>query len=414
MTAITEGFGALGISINNNHILKMKELVVRFTIRGSNPLTLHGNTLGVHPIVFKDSDRDALFDIFGVDYAHFKNTIKGIHTIDKTRNVQSDPFNLLCFWLIYLAPIFIKNERIRHGFMMDVLRYFNFKIFTSVVNNSFPHGANEGVMEATVMSLNKKWDIIKYKTWSGLIESHCEKFLDQHDRRLSTPVFELSSDEKFLNVVAEMQGMLRQKIVTFAQNYYATHAEGTSLKSKSSVGTGEDGEKIVAQQASVIESASAAMISELLNLSMFINDSRIDDVSRQVSSISSRMLKSALMELNRIAVIQASSKKFDLTEKAPVGINYIGVRVLLLVIIKTMLRHCQQKKVNPANHAAVFSTMQAAYTSSRIMDQDIADIKRSVGLIIDHLGITSNEASKASLRLGVIYYIIYRTLEKMK
>lgn len=411
---IAEAFGELGITIQRPQILQMEKVCTYFTLKKTHPLTLHGIALGVDPIAFMTSDYDALFDIFGLSAKTIEKLVYEIPAIDRNFAVISDPFNLFSMWLVHLAPIYIKDKRICHNFQMQVLRYYHYKIFTSVVNNSFRHGTNPGIMAATIARLTRKSDIIRYESWYTLIDTHCEKILDPQDRFYHT-VITATPDDAFLRVIGESQTALRAKIVTFAQAYYEAYSAGDSVGSVSSVSTNDEGEKILIQTASVIESASQSMVSEILNPNTFVHDIAIHDIVTYGSdAVSARMLKTALLKINETAVLQAASRTFDQVKTDKEGTLYIGVRVLVMEILRSMVRLCRSRRVNMGNHQLVFKTMRDVYQSSRSQDTDILDIKRSVEHLIDPLNITSNDASKSALRLCVIYYILYRTILKMK
>lgn len=409
---ISEKFGELGITITNQQIASLERAVTHFVLRKTHPLTFDGPYLGVDPVAFTTSDYHTLFDIFNVHEKDVEKAIRQIPSIDRNFNVISDPFNLLSMWLVHLAPIYIKDKRICHNFMMSVLRYFHYKIFCSVVNNSFKHGTNKGVVEATIATLTKKSDIIKYESWRLLIDSHCEKILDPKDRFWKTLV-DGSPDDMFLRVISESQTALRSKIVTFARAYYEVHTSGETVGFKSSVSENDEGEKILAQTASVIESATASIISEVLNPNMFVNDIAVADIADLFSTISPRMLKTALLKINETAVLQTASNKFDETKMINKELVYIGIRSLMLEIIRSMTRTCRLKLVNMGNKAQVFETMRDTITSSRINDPDIKIIKRSLNELIDSFNITSNPASAATLRIAVYLYIIYRVLNRL-
>lgn len=413
MTTISEGFGELGITISHAQIAKMQKLAIHFTLRKTHPLTFDGPYLGVDPIAFTTSDYNALFDVFEIHQKDIEAKIREIHSIDRSFKVTSDPFNLLCIWLCHLAPIYIKDKRICQEFMMNVLRYYHYKIFCSVVNNAFRHGTNRGVMEATIASLSRKSDIIRLESWRRLIESHVEKVVDPTDRFYAT-IMEATSDELFLRVISETQTALRAKIITFANAYYEIYASGDSMGFSSSIAENDDGEKIIAQTASVVDSATAAMVSEILNPNMFVHDISVNDIQKLFSTISQNMLRTALLRINEVAVLQTSSRTFDKVKTDKEGTVYIGVRALVIEIIRSMIRMCRTKKVNLGNKALVFKTMKDIYASSRNLDPDVLNIKRSISELVDPFNITVNDASKSALRLAVIYYLVYRTIQKMK
>lgn len=414
MASIAEAFGDLGITITHRHIFEMEKLAVNFVLRKTHPLTFDGPYLGVDPIVFLPSDYNALFDVFDVHPKDVEAAIRKAPAINRSFAVISDPFNLLCMWLCHLSHIYIKDKNIRHEFIKNVLRYYHCKIFCSVVNHTFRHGTNRGIMEATIANLSKKSDIIRLESWKRVIEAHVEKMANPTER-FYKPLQDASPDLAFLNVITESQTALRQKIITFAQSYYEAYKAGDAMGFSSSVSTSDEGEKILAQTASVVDSATSAMISELLNPNSFVHEISVNQIAKGISTISPRMLRTALLKINETAVIQAATpKKFDEVKQTKDGTLYIGTRALMIEIIRSMIRMIRVKRVDMSNRVEVFNKMKDAYSSSRNSDKDIIAVKNSITLLVDSFNITSSESAKASLRLAVIYYIVYRTILKMK
>jgi hypothetical protein len=413
MTTISEAMGELPITITPVQIHDVEKMVVSFFLRRTHPLTFDGPYLGVHPVSFTTADYNALFDIFDLRKAEVEEKIRTMHAVDRNFVVTSEPYNILIMWLVHLAPIYIKDKKVCYQFQRNCILLFLCRIFTSTVNNSWKHGANEGVVTATVANLSRKSDIIRLGSWRALIESHAEKILDPQDRFYKTLV-DGSPDDMFLRVIGESQTALRAKIVTFAQAYYEAYKEGDRIDSKSSISENKEGERIIAQTASVIDSATQAMVSEILNPNMFVHDISVDDIAGMFTTISPRMLKTALLKLNETAVLQTSSRTFDKVQIDKEGTLYIGMRALIIEIIRSMIRLCRERRINMGQRAIVFEKMRDAYSSSRSTDPDIAAIKRSVTYLTDSFNITVNVASQSALRLAVIYYVLYRCLQRMK
>lgn len=413
MTSISEGLGEIPITIGNTQIHDIEKMTISFFTRKTHPLTFDGPYLGIHPVAFTTSDYNALFDVFGLRKAEVEAKIRTIHAIDRSFVVTSDPYNLLVMWLVHLAPIYIKDKKVCYNFQLNCLLLFLCKVFTSTVNNSWKHGANEGIILATIAGLSRKSDIITLGSWKALIYSHAQKILNPQARFYKTLV-DGAPDDMFLRVISESQTALRAKIVTFAQAYYEAYNAGDRIDSKSSITENKEGERIIAQTASVIDSATQAMVSEVLNPNRFVHDISVEGIAKLFTTISPRMLKTALLKINETAVLQTSSRTFDKVQIDKEGTLFIGVRVLVIEIIRSMIRLCRERKINMGQRAVVFKEMRDAYSSSRSNDADIAAVKRSITHLTDSFNITVNTASQSALRLAVIYYLIYRTIEKMK
>lgn len=413
MLSIVEAFNKLSITLDRTHAVKLEKMLIYFLSRETHPLTFNGMTLGVHPIAFKDADYNALFDLVHLRKQDVEKVVRECHSIDRNFAVISDPYNLLIFWLFHLSPQFFKDKNICQQFQFNLIKFFILKVFCSVTNNSFRYGANESIMMVAISELTLKSDVIRLGSWDALIDSHVERLVDPKDRFYKILV-DIPSDELFLRVIAETQTAIRAKIVTFAQNYYLAHSKGDRIDYKSSVAQNAEGEKILAQTASVIDSATQSMISELLNNQLFVNDIAVNDVANLYKSISARMLKTALFKINETAIFQTSQRQFDEIKHVQDKIIYVGLRALIIELIRSMITICRKRRVNMGNKALVFETMRNIYTSSRTTDQDILNVKASVSELVDGFKITSNNVSSSTLKLAVISYLLYRTISKMK
>lgn len=414
MEYIQPAFNSLGIVVDRAKIRAVQSMVLHFRLRDTNLLTLNGMLLACDPIAFKTQDRSALFHIFGIEERDVANLIKKIPTIDRSHNVESDPFNLLCFWLIHLGYVYLDDARIRHDFQMAICQYYHYKLFTSIVNNSFRHGANRGIMQATINSLTKKSDIVRYESWGALIDAHCEKFLEdtgENGRGLE----KASPDELVKRWITGTQTALRNKIVLIAKTYYEAHKNGDTIGYSSSVSEDAEGEKIIAQTASVVDSVMLEMVRDVTVLNMWLDDTDIALVANNYSALTPKMLKTFLSLFSEEAVHQMSSRTFDLvkSKKGSPDVLYVGIRAFLFEIVRSSLRFCRLKKLNPAQKATCTTALRDVYASSRNTDVDILNIKNSMAHLISTFRVEYNETAMSAMKLAMIQYIILRVFRKL-
>lgn len=412
MDYIKTGFSKLGITIDQRRVRMMHDLAIRFRLRNENVLVFNGMELGVHPIAFKTSDRTALFAIFDIEESDVRAIIRATPSINKAHNVESDAFNLFCFWLIHLGYVYLDDDRVREGFQMSVLQYFHYKIFTSVVKNSFRHGANPGIMQATINSLMKKSDIVKLESWGAVIDDRCTKTLSK-DGLFYNDLKRGSPDDRFIYAVTGTQTAIRNKIVLFAKAYYDAYSNGDKVSTTSMIAEDSEGEKIIAQTASVVESVQAQLVADVVSLPAWLDESVIANVAATFSALTTNMLQTALSQFSEEAVFQMSSRKFDVVKIQGNVTYYLGIRALLTEIVRSSLRFCRIKNINPANKVASFTALKHVYTSSRTQERDILDVKESMGKLIETMRIDYSDTAKSALRLAIIQYILIRMFQKM-
>lgn len=413
---IAQAFSNLTIPIGNQQILNMEHLLIRFATRSTHALALNGMYLGVYPIAFTDADRDAFFDLFGVDRRAFEQLIVRIPTIDSEYKVASNAFNLLAFWVIHLSHHLIHNKRVGGEFRKNVALYLHYRFFTSLVNNFFRHGAKEGVMAATINNLSQKYDIVRYGTWRAALEARAEDLVSDESIHYRTFV-NADDDEKIQYVLTDTQTRLRGKIRNIAGEYYAAHKRGESIDTRAAVQE-IDGDKVLSQSVSSFDAAVSALIAEVMNRNLFIDKMLVTNIARQFSSISTSMLTTALTQLSQLATAQLATHELEVktiirTDMGPVEVA-VGVRALITMLVHTSLRYCVVNKIPLTNKLAVYYRLKNVYSASRTSDASINQAKLSVAYFVDGISRTVRESTKSSLRLALIMYVVFRALRHIK
>jgi hypothetical protein len=279
-TALSE----LSVVISEKAILEVANLVIRFELRGEHPQAFNGPTLGVHPMRFDvPSDRDALFNIFGITELQLVNIVKTIQSVDMSRKVTSDVFNIFCIWLIHMSYVYVRSKEVREKFQLDVMKYLHYRYFTSLVNHSFPHGANSGVMSAVINSLTNRFDIVKHGTWKKTIEERCKDLLSKSS--IHRTVLETGQDDKaFLYAISDTQSRMRDKVKEIATVYYNQHASGISIGHTSLVSE-VDGKKLIASPRAVVDSVVMSVVTEVANIREFIDDAYMTSVTKEFTAV---------------------------------------------------------------------------------------------------------------------------------
>ena len=412
MSTIVQAFSELGITIDDEKILKLDNLVIGFETRKTHAIALNSQSLGVHPIAFVDTDRQAFFEICKISESKMRDAIKRVPNIDRSRKVSSDPFNLLCVWMLHLAVIYIPNEKVRARFQLNIAKYLHYKFFTSRVNHCFPHGANEAVMAAVINSLTRKFDIVIYGSWRKAIEARSLDLISPEGIHHKT-IITASPDQKFLYILSDTQSRIRDKIATVCDIYYRYHKQGNSIGSKSATDTDLDGEKIVVSKNSVFDAAISNMTVEILNVHQFVDRKDAAAVASQFQAVSTTMLCTVLTEWSALASSQTATRQLDYVEKTPEGLHYIGARALITALVQTSFRYCIANRIPLNSKSQIWIQLKNVYSSSRVTTPEILAVKQSVGNFVESIGRTSRESTKASLRLAVIMYVIYRTFRYM-
>lgn len=409
MDHIRTEFAKLNIGLNAREIRQMKALVSRFETRGTHPLALNAQVLGVDPVIFREEDRTALFDVFSVKEKDLKVMIKGIPTIDTTFRVSSDAFNLFSIWLVHLSFSLLKGSR-QQAFAFDVARYLHYKYFTSLVRHNFPYGSKESQMQATMERLTRKFDITVHGTWKRVIEARCQDLLSKSSIHLKT-LKEGRPDDAFLYVVTDTQTRMRDRIRNVVNVYYETRERGLEIRSRGTLREGEDG-AYLDERSSRVDTVVMNVTSEISNPRIFIEPKLVRQVASLSTSLTAASLSQVLTRLSQLANTQLRTRRLEVDMARKGKTVTVGIKALVGDIVRATYRHARRSKIPKTNRKAAFIRMKNLYISSRALDEDIVGIKAKMDALLPQIADTRRETTRTALRTAILLYITHKALSR--
>lgn len=407
------------IEVTVKHMREIYSILIDFETRRDHPLTLNSQLVGVHPIAFVPKDTAAIFDVFNVDRHEFSkvlNTIvdnKGNPIINRDFNVTGNTFNNFIVWMFYRIvnspSLSRKNQELTLFYLSKLWLY---KFLTSRINRNFKkYKCSEALMQATINNLTQKSDIIRYGTWKAVIEAQCIKFSESSNLHYRT-IHEFYDDKKVFYLMSDTQTRIRDKLKNIFAILMNTKELGDQLGSYSSTAD-IDGEKIIVNQISTFDIMINSILSELTNTSSFIEDKLIKVVAALFSNVKEDMLKSLLVKYCILAESQIKSGDIDKVVQIRKDELFVGARALVKQIIQKSYRFCIKKNLNMQNKIEILNSVKNIYSSSRITDSNLVQIKDSVNYFIERHGNTRRQATISSLRISFILYIMCKTLRHL-
>lgn len=397
----------LNIQPTPQRVTAMIQQVAVWELRSHHPISLNSQSIGLHPIVFTDADRDALFAIFGTEQRVVRALVQKCGAINPEFKVTSDPFNIFATWLLHLGYREIADVKRRDEFLLAVSKYLHYRFFTSLINHYFPHGAVEKYMTAAISNLSRKFDIVIYGTWKAVIEARCHDLISTGS--IHRKALEAADDDKsFLYVIQDVQTRIRDKVKNVTAAYYEARETGATVGSRAATKETEDG-KILVHTAKTLDLMVYNLQNEILIERLFIDTETIRLITAQFSAITQDMLRSALLSLVEIAEDQRASGHLDLIKMNDGHELYVGLRVFIANLIQKTYRHCMRTGVDVTNQTAIYIKAKNVYSSSRIADEDIIAIKQSIAYLVDLISTSRRETTKSSLRLSIILYLLVRS-----
>lgn len=364
-----------------------------------------GVLLGVNPIRFYDSDREKWYEeVIDIDESLLENGFKAASAIDFNYNVMSDVFNYTPIYLCHRLRMekgiskSLVEEAQMHAFM--VLHY---RFLTSLLVTRFRYPADPEIAQATYASLSMRFDIKKYGSWRNLLEARSSN-LASPESIYNGVINDFSPDTSkgtgasVIRVVTDTQGRIRELV----NKIYAIHVNNKDLGKRVSITTDIQfdhlGETVLKDRkggyASLLRYANeVALLPQSL-----IKPELVDVINNLMSTMPPQLLIESLKYLST----HYQQPKMEALE--------LIVKEALLFAFDFM--HRNRTLVRTNDLATILVRLRALLTASRTTDPVIIRLRNLTEQLVLKAVNTKNTAVIASVRTGLLLYIVLRTLSK--
>lgn len=418
------------IVVNKKIAQEIRYYCFRFETRGNNPEALNTPFLGVTKIFFISKDQDEFFDIFNVEERQIKNMrldsfivglsssevrkmLNKLDSVDTNRKVQSDPFNVFITFILYkVANCKDLTENERENTKIALIKILQYKFFTSLVNHRFGYGSDPAIMQATIASLNNKYAIAVHGTWKKVMEIRAEELVAKTSIHYQT-ILNYNNDLGIFYLITDIQTRIRNQINIIVTKYYERKEDDDKITSYGLAGNDIDGEKVIVSNSSTLDSMTSNLSAEILSIYQFLDNELIKLTCRLFSGLREDMFKKVLIKFSELALEQQKANTLEeiyLLKKQKIEI-YRGCVILIKNIIQKTYRHCSKNGVNLKAKLDILTCAKDIFSSSRILDEDILQVRNSIGYFIDTCDLTKREATKASLRIAFALYILIKSFK---
>lgn len=405
-----DSFPELNAPVTYDTILNIQRFRVSFETRGSHPLALNSLTLGVYPIYFTPNDANVLFDILGTPQHILQQAIANATYIDPSWNIASDTVGHAVIWTVHkLMDDTTLLESDRHAGQLALLKILSYRYFTSVVNRVFPHGANKGTMEATIAGLSNKFDIITYSSWKNVIEKACENILSSDSIHAET-LRKYQDDKGIVGLLSDTQTKIRRRIVLVANAYYENIEAGNTIGSYDHIGKDVEGKKIIFSSTSTFDNITTGLYSQIQSPSRFIDSELVNMLSKQFSYLNAGTFRSILVAFCELAKLQAEHNELDKEGQNEAGLPiYIGANKIVRELIQKTYRYCISEGIDMTNKTDILLKTRNLFSSSRVQDEGVVILKRSILAFVYSCGESSRDATNVSMSILFILYVVIRS-----
>lgn len=402
------------------------DTVIHYELRGSHPAAFNTALLGVNRPVFTDNDRLRLFSIFMLEERQIENILKKLQISEQDKanpiiresfKVINDPFNLATVWILhrcYQAKVNKKlSEKLATETMTNLLKYIQYKFFSSILYYNLRHTPDEGIMQATLDSLTAKSDIRNddTSTWALVIKKRSLQVLElKPDSVYVDAIKNFAPDSKVLRTISGVQTALRNQMVNVLNEFYNNVRAGKKIKHTSLTQVDAEGKLQIKALQAVTDDMIGRMTGIATSAEAFIRNELLTMVCRYNSNIRVDQLLMLMQKFTVYAAQQYREGKSLLEGKYNGQTISIGYQALITDIIQTTYRTCVLDKV-PLKMIPVISRADTIYHASRITDPNVLRVKNSVEYMVQLLSNSRRDTTITALKLAFIQYIVAMTMK---
>jgi hypothetical protein len=372
----------------------------RFMTRNDDHSAFFGGVLlGVNPIRFLESDREAWYeDVLDVDEALLTNAFRKVKSINHEFKVMSDVFN---YTPIYLAhrleqanlPQKLKRDAQVHGFM--VLHY---RFLTSLLVTRFRYPADREVAQATYSMLSGRYDIRRYGSWRALLEARSEDLVSPNSiyRRA---IQDFKPDPSLIRVVTDTQGRIREVVKKIYAVYLETLQSGVRVTSTSDTMMTTDGEMVLRDRKNGYADYLRYMNEVAQTERNLIKDELINVIASAMPTMPPQLLKETLVYLTR-----------NYQQRGQAYLEELVKETLLYTFDYLQSNRSLVGRSNDL--AALVANVRSLLMASRSSDPSVLKMREQAEKLVMNAVKTRNGAVIASVRTGLLLYVILRAMTK--
>lgn len=359
-----------------------------------------GVLLGVHPIRFLESDREAWYeDVLDVDEALLANAFRQASAVNHEFKVMSDVFN---YTPAYICHRLEKETRIpqklRRDAQIHAFMVLHYRFLTSLLVNRFRYPADPEVAQATYGMLSGRFDIRRYGSWRALLEARSADLVSPNSiyrRALQN----FAPDPMVIRVVTDTQGRIREVVKKIYAVHITTRDAGTRVTSTSSTVMSTDGEMILKDRKSGYNGY-LRYANEVVQIERnLIRQELVDVVVSAMRTMPPQLLTESLRYLAR-------------------NYNQRGQKYLEELVKEDLLYAFEYLQSNrnllgrSQDLPGLLSRLRNQLMASRSSDPTVLKLRDQTEKLVKNAVRTRNQSVIASVRTGVLLYIVLRVLTK--
>ncbi len=356
-----------------------------------------GNLIGTHIVRFTTQDEIRFFnDVLDIDYIGLLKEKKRISTIDHSRKISSDLFNLVIMYMIHrflTSPII--NDKDRNRAIYDLALLFFMRCLVILNNDWFKYPADPKIVQAAYGKLSRKYLIKELGSWHKVLDYRAKKLIDKneiHYKRFK----EFKDDLETVYIINDSQGRIRDIMKGYYSEFVITHSEGDNILTTSSTIVDVEGEIVLKDKIGTVETYITYLKGIIVDKDSFIKNDLLNIITNINTNTSNRMLRS---------VLEWMSDNYNNTKYHTTIDEFIQK-----VIIHSFHLLNQNNITNMRDYPRILVSLKNLYLSTRSTDKDLEEIRDIGEIIIKAKDTKPSQSLLMSTRTALILYIIFRSL----
>ncbi len=358
-----------------------------------------GPLLGVHPMRFLDSDRDAWFEeVLEIDEILLKKEFQNSKSINTKFIVSSDTFNFSCLAIINkLLEEESLDRKLAITTSISVISIVHYKILGSILSHFFKYPADKGTAIAAYNQLTKKFEIKQYGSWGKFIQARAADMMEHNNiffKRMET--FE---DDDYVRSINNTANGIKSIVKGMTDIFYEVRDNKTKFLSSSAIGTDVEGKEFVKDLSRKYPDYRLYIHSIISDNRSFIKKELVEIISNIIPSMSADFLIDTL----KYMMNNYNHKNNKVIE---------GILDETLFFTFDYIEKNKTETFNTNNLGDMMIKLKNVYSSSRSTDESLIKLRKDVEEVVDKAIRSRNPTVIASVRTGVMLYIIIRAFTR--
>lgn len=386
------------LEFNNALARKISTYRISFEMRNQDHIEFFGGNLtGVQVVRFLPEDRDNWFErILEVNEYVLNDHLESLPSVDKTRIVTSDAMNLSFVWLMHRFYISTSlTQKQKEDALIDIAMVMQFKFLTSRLYRHFRFPADPKIAAAVYAQLSYKFLIKQHGSWKKLLLARSQEITSKNGIHFNA-ISKMDQDNSVTYLLSDSQGRIRDMLKNIYDLHIRTRETTKRVITTSSV-VEHDGQLILKDVTKALPAYTRYIHSTITDKRSFIRSELTSVIEKLVHTMSPRMLLKTLEWISdNYRQPGAGIIEDAVTDVMVYSLDYLKTN-------RTLTR-------NSGDLAGMLSKLRGSFQSSRNTDDLLVKTKDAFEKIVTQATGSKHPGIVASVRTGVMLYIVARTL----